>query len=103
MLDIKFLDYVIKGQHPDSKEIMLCFNNRQRSIMHMILNEDLEEFFDLLKLRWINFNGNKTLKVYGVPEGTFLQYHQPASAKNYNIENRPPEELRIRDEEVISQ
>jgi hypothetical protein len=32
----------------------------------MILEEDLCEFFDLLKLRWVNFNPDRTLKVYGV-------------------------------------
>jgi len=54
---------------------MLCFNNRQKSCMHMVLNEDFYEFFDLLKLRWINFNPNKTMKVFGVPEKTLLKYH----------------------------
>mmetsp|Transcript_4066 Transcript_4066/g.6087 ORF Transcript_4066/g.6087 Transcript_4066/m.6087 type:complete len:144 (-) Transcript_4066:1288-1719(-) len=101
ILDIKYLDYVIKTNGDTANEIMLCFNNRQKSCMHLVLNEDLDEFFDLLKLRWINFNGNKTLKVFGVPENTLLQYHT-AGSKSYNIQNMPPEETRLREEEVIS-
>ena len=102
VLDIKYLDYVIKNAKEEANEIMLCFNNKQKSCMHMVLQEDLEEFFDLLKLRWINFNPNKTLKVFGVPENTLLQYHTSGS-KSYNIVNNPPEDTRMRDQEVISQ
>jgi serine/threonine protein kinase len=103
MLDIKYLDYVIKSMHVNSpNEVMLCFNNRQRSCMHLILAEDLEEFFDLLKLRWININPKKSLKVYGVPEASLVQYHQKAT-KGYKFENLPPDEMRLRDDEVVSQ
>jgi hypothetical protein len=41
------------------------------------------EFFDLLKLRWVNFNPDKTLKVYGVQEKSLVQYYQ--SSSSYNI------------------
>ena len=71
-LDIKYLSYVIKSLK--SNEILLNFQTKNMSQMHLVLNEDLEEFFDLLKLRWINFNPFKTLKVYGVPEESLLQY-----------------------------
>jgi len=70
--------------------------------MHMILEEDMDEFFDLLKLRWINFNPKKTLKVFGVSDSQILQYHTSGN-KNYNIINMPPEDSRLRAEEVISQ
>lgn len=66
MLDIKYLHYAIVSQK--SNEIMLVFNNRGKSNMHIILDEELGEFFDLLKLRWALFNPDKTLKVYSVPE-----------------------------------
>lgn len=74
-LDIKLLSYVIKSMYPGSKEIMLCFENKNRSCMYMILEEDLDEFFDLLKLRWVNFNPDKTLKVYGVKQKSLVQYY----------------------------
>jgi hypothetical protein len=75
MLDIKYLDFVIRSRHKQAaQEILLCFNNKQRSCMHMVL-KDVKEFFDLLKLRWINFNPKKTLKVFGVPEPSLLMYH----------------------------
>jgi hypothetical protein len=51
--------------------------------MYIILEEDLMEFFDLLKLRWVNFNPDKTLKVYGVQEKSLVQYYQ--SSSSYNI------------------
>ena len=69
--------------------------------MYCVLDEDLQEFFDLLKLRWVNFNPDKTLKVYGVKDKSLMQYYQSSSA--YNILNLPGEETRLRDEEVISQ
>ena len=74
-LDIKFLHYVIKSVHPDSNELMLCFNNKNKSCMYIILEEDAEEFFDLLKLRWVNFNPDKTLKVYGIKDKCLVQYY----------------------------
>jgi hypothetical protein len=43
--------------------------------MYIILEQDLQDFFDFLKLRWVSFNADKTLKVYGVPEASLMQYH----------------------------
>ena len=54
---------------------MLCFNNKQKSNMHLIFLGDFEAFFDLLKLRWANFNENNTLKVFGVQDKSLMQYH----------------------------
>ena len=71
-LDIKVLSYIIKSTDPESKEMMLCFSNNNKSCVHVILQEDLQEFFDLLKLRWAFFNPDKTLKVFGVPEGSLI-------------------------------
>ncbi len=51
---------------------MLIFNNRGKSNMHIILDEELGEFFDLLKLRWALFNPENTLKVCNVPEDSLL-------------------------------
>ena len=70
MLDIKYLHYAIVSQK--SNEMMLVFNNRGKSNMHIILEEELGEFFDLLKLRWALFNPDKTLKVFCVPEDSLL-------------------------------
>jgi hypothetical protein len=42
----------------------------------MILESDWETFFDYLKLRWVTFNSDKTLKVYGVEEKSLIAYHQ---------------------------
>jgi hypothetical protein len=69
-IDIALLDYVILSQ--TSKEVMLVFSNEQKSCMHMILEQDWQEFFTYLKLRWITFNPNKTLRVYGVPEKSLI-------------------------------
>ena len=67
MLDIQVLSYIIKSTQPDANEMMLCFSNKNKSCIHVVLQEDMQEFFDLLKLRWAFFNPNKTLKVFGVP------------------------------------
>jgi len=76
-LDIRYLSYVIKSlAAAASYELMLCFNNKHKSTMHLILEEDMSIFFDLLKLRWVNFNPDKTLKVFGVKDSNLLQYHQ---------------------------
>lgn len=75
IIDIKYLDYVIISKHSQSQEIMLCFNNKQKSNMHLIFLGDFEAFFDLLKLRWANFNENNTLKVFGVQDKSLMQYH----------------------------
>ncbi len=75
ILEIKYLHYVIKSLAPGSNELMLCFDNKQKSCMYIILEEDLQEFFDLLKLRWVTFNADKTLRVYGVQEASLMQYH----------------------------
>jgi len=72
ILDIKYLHYVIKSHHDQSNEVMLHFNNKQKSNMHVIMEEDWEEFFTFLKLRWVNFNPDKTLKVFGVPEKSLM-------------------------------
>jgi len=71
--------------------------------MHLIMQGDFEELFDFLKLRWVSFNKDKTLKVFGVPEKSLMQYHQTATSAKYDIENMPAEQYRIREEEVISQ
>ena len=55
---------------------MLVFRNQQRSCLHMILESDWQTFFDYLKLRWVVFNPNNTLKVYGVTEKSLIAYHQ---------------------------
>ena len=73
-IDIKFLDYIIISQ--TSKEIMLCFDNDYKSCMHLIIEVDWNEFFDFLKLRWVKFNPEKTLKVFGVQEKSLMSYHQ---------------------------
>ena len=67
------------------------FNNRGKSNMHIILDEELGEFFDLLKLRWAKYNPDKTLKVYNVPEESLLQY---LPDNKYTIQNLPPEKYR---------
>lgn len=72
MLDIKYLHYAIVSQK--SNEMMLVFKNKGKSNMHIILDEDLAEFFDLLKLRWAKFNPESTLKVYSVPDENLLKY-----------------------------
>jgi len=89
MLDIKYLHYGIVSQK--SNEIMLVFNNRGKSNMHIVLDEELGEFFDLLKLRWALFNPDKTLKVYSVPEETLMSY---LPDNKYNIQNLPPDKYR---------
>ena len=99
MLDVKYLHYVIKSSKKGNNEMMLCFNNKGKSNMHIILEEEPGEFFDLLKLRWALFNPDKTLKVFAVPESSLLGY---VPDKKYNIQNMPAEKYRIRDEEVIS-
>ena len=85
ILDIKYLHYVIKSLSPGSNELMLCFDNKQKSCMYIILEEDLQDFFDFLKLRWVSFNADKTLKVYGVPEASLMQYHMAPGNQKYNI------------------
>ena len=71
-LDIKYLSYVIKSLDPSSQEFMLCFCNKNKSTMHLVVEEDMLTFFSFLKLRWVNFNPNKTLKVYGVKDKSLL-------------------------------
>jgi len=63
-IDIKYLDYVIMSLN--SQEVMLCFDNEFKSCMHLVIENDWSEFFDYLKLRWVKFNPEKTLKVFGV-------------------------------------
>ena len=97
MLNIKQLDYVIRSQKSASKELMLVFNNKGRSTMHIILNEDLVKFFDFLKQMWTDLfdlnlnktskiNLEKTLKIFAVPETSLLSYYP--DTKN-NIQNLP--------------
>lgn len=96
---VKLLDYVIISK--TSQEVMLCFDNNQKSCMHMILPQSWGEFFDFLKLRWAQFNPEKTLKVFGVPEKSLIQYHQTTEQNNkYNITNIPSEDYRLRDLEI---
>ena len=99
MLDVKYLHYVIRSSKKGNNEMMLCFNNKGKSNMHIILEEEPGEFFDLLKLRWALFNPDKTLKVFDVPESSLLGY---VPDNKYNIQNMPAEKYRVREEEVIS-
>ena len=82
MLDIKFLHYAIRSKQKNCNELMLIFNNKGKSCMQIILDENLSEFFDLLKLRWASFNPQKTLKVFAVPDTSLLPYLPDAK---YNI------------------
>ena len=44
------------------------------------------------------------MKVFGVPDKSLMKYHQTTTnSAKYDIDNAPPEEYRIRDEEVLSQ
>jgi hypothetical protein len=70
--------------------------------MHLIFQGDFDAFFDMLKLRWANFNQDKTLKVFGVQDKSLMQYHCNAQSNKYNIENMPGDETRLRDMEVLS-
>ena len=36
-LDIKVLSYIIRSTQPDSNEMMLCFSNKNKSCVHVIL------------------------------------------------------------------
>ena len=56
--------------------------------------------FDLLRLRWININPNSSLRVYGVEQKEIMQYHTTNTNK-YNISNLPPDEYRLKNQEVI--
>ena len=78
---------------------MLVFNNKGRSNMHIVLDDEQGEFLHFLKLRWANFNPDKTLKVFAVPEKSLLSYMPD---NKYNIANMPSEKLRVKEEEVIS-
>ena len=69
----------------------------------MILEQDWQEFFDFLKLRWITFNPNKTLKVYGVQDKSLMSFQQTTAQNKYNISNIPSEDKRLRDQEVLGQ
>jgi hypothetical protein len=53
-----------------------------------------------LKLRFVKFNPNKTLKVYGVNERSLMAYHNPENPK-YNIVNVPTEDKRLKDQEIM--
>lgn len=77
-LEVKCLEFIIKSANESPLELMLFFNNKQRSCMHVQLlggeGED-EEFYNLLKLRWTSFNPEKRLFVFKVPPKELLQYH----------------------------
>ena len=71
--------------------------------MHVVMKDDWDTFFTYLKLRWVNYNPDKTLKVFGVPERSLMSYHQTAGQTKYNISNAPDEKYRVRDEEILAQ
>jgi hypothetical protein len=100
-MSVKELEYVIISQ--TSKEVMLQFKDKERTIMHMILESDWQEFFDFLKLRWISLNPDLTLKVYGVTDKSLMPYHLTPQQNKYNIVNIPPESNRLRDQEILGQ
>ena len=86
----------------NSKEVMLCFSDKSKN-MHCIMEQDWKEFFDFLKLRWITFNPNTTLKCYGVQDKSLMAYHITGAQTKYDITNTPPESSRLRDLEVLGQ
>ena len=61
--------------------------------MYIILEEELEKFLDILKLRWVIFNPDKTLKVFAVPDVTLRFYHPDTKNK---IQHVPAEKYLVK-------
>ena len=83
---------------------MLLFNNKQRSCMHVVLegdDDEPEEFYNLLKLRWTTFNPEARLKVYSVASGDMVKYHNSGGGKYDYDTLTPPDNCRILAEEII--
>ena len=104
-LEVKCLHFILKSA-ANPAELMLFFNNKQRSCMHVVLNgagDEPEEFYNLLKLRWTSFNPEKRLFIYSVPAKELMQYHQLTSnTSKYDFDtSMPPDKYRLVEEEVV--
>ena len=72
--------------------------------MHVVLlgeEDEPEEFYNLLKLRWTTFNPEKRLKVFSVPQGELTKYHNTGGGKFDFDTMMPPDNCRILAEEVV--
>ena len=101
-LEIKCLHFIIKSATRPN-EIMMFFNNKQRSCMHVIMlgeEGEPEEFYNLLKLRWTSLNPEKRLRVFAVPGPELMQYHQTQAKYDFDTQ-MPPDKYRLVEEEVV--
>ena len=89
--------------------IILSSDNENDFMLFFYNSEDLvlrsnarRELLDLLTLRYINFNRNRTLQIYSVTTRDLIRYHinnDPVSKQN-EVYDLPPQDTRLRDQEI---
>ena len=89
------LTCIIKSKAPSSNEFIL----HAPDLFDLRIQCDRREaFLDLLKLRFAHMKPEVTLKVYGI-SGNLKDFHVTPN-KRGGIENLPPDEFRLHDDEI---
>jgi hypothetical protein len=94
-LGIEMLTCIIKSKAAGSNEFIL----HAPDLFDLRIQCDRREaFLDLLKLRFAHMKPEMTLKVYGIA-GNLKDFHVTPN-KRGGIENLPPDEFRLHDNEI---
>jgi len=81
-----------------SSELVLHFPNMKDLRITDLSRERQMELRNLIQLRFINKNPNKTLELYGVDNKSLKEYAR--DNKKYGFPNLPSIECRLRDQEI---
>lgn len=81
-----------------SSEVVLVFPNAKDLRMLNLTNQQVTDLQSAIQLRYVNKCPNKTLLIFGVPQRSLREYSQ--DNRRYGFVNLPPDETRLRDEEI---
>ena len=84
-----------------SAEVVLVFPNAKDLRMSGLTQAQVTDLQSATQLRFCNKAPNKTLMIYGCPQRSLREYSQ--DNRKYGFVNLPPDEQRLRDEEIDGQ
>jgi hypothetical protein len=96
-VSITDVKYFVKSLDTKSKEMLLFF---REGYDFRLTFDGLEEFQNLIKLRFTSLSPKVTLKVYGVPQASLRDFVAPTKKGHYTFDASPDDGCRLYNEEI---
>ena len=89
--------YIVKSTLATGKEIVIYF---REGFDFRLSFDSIDDFMNMLKLRFASLSPVTTLKIYGVPNNHLKDFVAPAKKNNYVFDAAPEEKYRLLNEEI---